>query len=179
MALRRRLLTSGIVLLAVALPAAFAAPADSNPASSATPRPYRLGPKAKQKASEGGPEVENVRKALEALTPEQRLKFKDNFIRWINLSPDEKRNLREREESRKKRMVEETETAIRESGLTLDPGQRAKFAKRYAEERRKIEERLRQEVEEKRRPLVAKTIEQLRAEFAASAAVAATPVPAR
>jgi hypothetical protein len=145
----------------------------------ASPRPFKLGPKAKQQATKAGPEVENVYRALEALTPEQQKNFKENFIRWINLSPDQKRAMREREENRKRKMVEETQAALQETGLTLDPAQRAKFSKRYAEERRKIEEKLRKESEEKRKPLVAAVITQLRSEFAGSTAVAATPVPGR
>ena len=173
MAFRRRyLLVSGFLFTALL------AHAEEKPAPpAASPHPNRA--KAKEQASPAGPEVENVRKALEALTPEQRLNFRDNFIRWMNLSPDEKRTLREREEGRKKRIAEETEAAIRESGLTLDPAQRAKFAKRYAEERRRIEEKLRKEMENQRKPLLQDLIAQLRVEFSGTAPVAATPAPAR
>ena len=41
------------------------------------------------------PEFENVLKALEALSPEQRKRFRENFLRWSNLPPNEKRALRE------------------------------------------------------------------------------------
>lgn len=144
-----------------------------------SPRPFRLGPKQKQEATKAGPEVENVYKALEALTPEQQRKFKENFARWINLSPDQKRTMREREENRKKKMVEETQAAIAATGLTLDGPQRARFSKRYAEERRRIEEKLRKETEEKRRPLVADVIARLKTEFSSGGQVATTPPPAR
>ena len=40
------------------------------------------------------PEFENVRKALDALTPEQRKRFQENFVRWSNLSSEEKKALR-------------------------------------------------------------------------------------
>ena len=151
------------------------APKDRDPAAGA--RPFKLGPKQQKEATKAGPEVQNVYKALEALTPEQQARFKENFVRWMNLSPDEKRAAREREETRKKKMAEETESVIRDSGLNLEPPQRAKFAKRYAEERRKLEERLRQEMEEKRKPLVAEIVARLRTEFSGSAQVAATPPP--
>jgi hypothetical protein len=140
-----------------------------------SPRPFRLGPKQKQEATKAGPEVENVYKALEALTPEQQKKFKENFIRWMNLTPDEKRLMRERDENRKRHMAEETQAAIAQSGLTLEGPQRSKFVKRYAEERRKIEEKLKKETEERRKPMVAEVINQLRTEFATPTAVAATP----
>jgi len=114
-----------------------------------------------------GPAFENVRKALEALTPEQRKRFQENLVRWANLPPEEKKALREREEVRKQVIEEETNTALQESGLQLDPERREQFMKRYAEGRRLIEEQLRKEMGEKRRPLVRELINRLRSEFAA------------
>ena len=114
------------------------------------------------------PAFENVRKALEALTPEQRQRFQENFLRWSNLSPEEKKALREREEVRRKFMEDEVQAAIQESGLQLDGDRREQFVKRYSEERRTIEEQLRKEMAEKRRPLVQALIVRLKAEFAAA-----------
>lgn len=111
------------------------------------------------------PEFENVRRALDALTPEQRKRFQENFWRWANLSPEEKKALRDREEMRKKVMRQEVEAALKESGLQLDAGQREQFVKRYVEERRKIEEQLRKETNEKRKPLVRDLVGRLKAEF--------------
>ncbi len=113
------------------------------------------------------PEFENVRKALEALTPEQRKRFQENFLRWANLPPEKKEALREREDFRRKRMAEDIDAAIREAGLDLDKERRELFVKRYGEERRKIEEQLRKEWEEKRKPLLAEIIARLKTEFAA------------
>ncbi len=111
------------------------------------------------------PEFENVRKALEALTPEQRKRFRDNFLRWSNLSPEERDALRKREDVRRQRMVEDVQHAIEQSGLQLDPARREQFTRRYAEERRKLEERLRKETEEKRGPEVQQIIARLKQEF--------------
>jgi hypothetical protein len=119
------------------------------------------------------PEFENMRRTLEALTPEQRQKFKENLIRWMELSPEEKQALRKLEETRKEHMVQETERAIKESGLSLSSAQHERFVQRYAEERRKIELKLRVQMEELRKPMVKEVIRQLREEFTA---VAATPV---
>lgn len=113
------------------------------------------------------PEFENVRRALDALTPEQRKRFQENFVRWTNLSPEEKKALRDRDEVRKKLMQQELDAAVHESGLTLDGPRRAEFVKRYAEERRKIEEQLRKETNEKRKPLVKEMLGRLKAEFSA------------
>ena len=128
-------------------------------------------PHPQKRSGRGGkmsPEFENVRKAIEALTPEQRKRFQDNFRRWANLSPEQKKALRDRDESRRKRMAEEIEVAIKESGLELDKERRDLFARRYSEERRKIEEQLRREMEEKRKPLVQDLIARLKSEFTAA-----------
>jgi hypothetical protein len=123
------------------------------------------------------PAFENVRKALDALTPEQRKRFQENFMRWSNLSPEEKKALREREEVRKKFMEEEVQAAIQESGLQLDADRREQFVKRYSEERRTIEEQLHKEMAEKRRPLVHELVTRLKAEFAAEGAPATSGAP--
>jgi len=121
-----------------------------------------------------GPAFENSRRALEGLTPEQRKRFQENFQRWANLSPEEKKALREREAVRKKFMEQELDAAIQESGLQFDPERREQFVKRYTEERRLIEEQLHKEMTEKRRPLVRAMIARLKAEFSAQG----TPVTA-
>jgi hypothetical protein len=72
-------------------------------------------------------------------------------------------------------MLEEIDVAIKETGLNLDKERRTQFAKRYAEERRKLEEQLRRETEEKRRPLVKEIVGRLKTEFSAPGADAAAP----
>jgi hypothetical protein len=120
------------------------------------------------------PAFDDVRKALDALTPQQRKRFQENFMRWSNLAPEEKKALRDREEARKKLVAQEIDTALKDSGMELDPERRELFAKRYGEERRKIEEQLRKEAAEKRRPLVRDMVARLKEEFATPA----TPLPA-
>jgi hypothetical protein len=115
------------------------------------------------------PSFENVRKALEALTPEQRKRFQENFWRWSNLTAEEKKALADREAVRKRKIAEDIDAAIKETGLDLDPARRELFTKRYGEERRKIEEQLRKEMEEKRKPLVKEIVAKLKAEFSAGA----------
>jgi hypothetical protein len=125
-----------------------------------------------------GPAYENVRKALEALTPEQRKKFQENMIRWMNLSPEEKKALRDREEVRKKFMEQEINTAVQESGLQLEGERREMFAKRYSEGRRAIEEQLRKEMSEKRKPLVHELVSRLRTEFSTESVAPSNATPA-
>jgi hypothetical protein len=129
----------------------------------------------KERDGTPSPEFENVRKALDALTPEQRKRFQENFWRWANLSPEEKKALRDREEVRKKFMEQDVQAAIQEAGLQLDGERRAQFIQRYGEERRKIEEQLRKETMEKRRPLVKEMIARLKSEFSGGAPAPSEP----
>ena len=113
------------------------------------------------------PEFGNVRRALEALTPEQRQRFVENLKRWSNLPPEEKKALADRDGFRRKKMTEDIDAAIGNAGLALEGERRALFAKRYVDERRKLEEQLRKELEEKRQPLLKELTARLKAEFSA------------
>jgi hypothetical protein len=164
-----------LICTAVALASSVARGADPAPATpAATPpeSPRRmpgawLGERRRQ-AFDGtpSPEMQNARKALEALTPAQRKRFQENFLRWADLTPEEKKALLDREQLRKKIMETEVAAAIQESGLALEGDRREEFIKRYSEERRKIEEQLRREINEKRKPLVRDLIGRLQTEFA-------------
>jgi len=168
---------AGKVRLGIAAALALAATVGTTLGQTATPAPAT--PKKEGKGAwlagqpvEGpkGPAYENVRKALDALTPEQRKRFQENFMRWANLSPEEKKALRDREEMRKKVIEQESEAAVQESGLQLDGERREQFIKRYGEGRRLIEEQLRKEMNEKRKPMVHELIGRLRGEFASDIA---------
>lgn len=156
--------------LVAGLPSTWAQPPPEPPAQ---PPPRRLGwfggPRGEMRRPEGGsPEgekFENVRRALDALTPDQRKRFQENFLRWSNLSPEEKKSLADREIFRRKKIAEDIDAALREAGLELDPGRRELFARRYGDERHKIEEQLRKELDDKRRPLLKEVIARLKAEF--------------
>lgn len=112
--------------------------------------------------------MENVRRAVEALSPEQRKRFGENLMRWSNLSPEEKNALRAREAVRQKYIEQEVSAAIAATGLRLEGERRAQFVRRYAEERRKIEEQLRHEMTERRKPMVRELVGRLKAEFSDS-----------
>jgi hypothetical protein len=146
------------------------APAPAAPPASATPpAPAEERPKKAPKLAKAveNPVFDDVRKALDALTPQQRKRFQENFIRWSNLSPEEKKALRDKEELRRTLVAQEVDAALKDSGMDLDPERREQFARRYAEERRKIEEQLRKESAEKRKPLVREMVARLKQEFAA------------
>ena len=178
----RRLLSTCVPLLA-ALPATWAQTPPEPPSSPAPKRPgWFGGPRGELRRPEGGgpdaEKFENVRKAIEALTPEQRKRFQENFLRWSNLPPEEKKALADREIVRRKRIAEDIDAALKEAGLELDPERRELFARRYGEERRKIEESLHKELDDRRRPLLKEMIARLKAEFSSTAPAAPKPAEA-
>jgi hypothetical protein len=56
--------------------------------------------------------------------------------------PEERNVLRQRENLRRETIRRETEAALRDSGLRLNPQERAQFESRYIQERRKVEQTL-------------------------------------
>jgi hypothetical protein len=127
----------------------------------------------------GSPELEKTREAFKQMSPEERQQWMDNFRRWQNLSPDEKKSLSDRQESFRRRMREDIENAVKATGLAFDEEQTKQFAQRYTEERHKMEDELRKQMEEIRRPKVKELVEKLKQEFASQAPASAPsePVP--
>lgn len=162
-----------LVLLAFVAGHSFGQSATPAPTSSPAPeaagkRPL-LAPGLRRPGSEGmSAEFADVRKAIAALTPEQRQRFADNFKRWASLPPEERNVLVDREALRRKKMAEDIDTALNQAGLQLSGERRAQFARRYGDERRKIEEQLRTEMDEKRQPLLKDIISKLKGEFSGS-----------
>jgi len=64
---------------------------------------------------------------LLALPPEARQNFRRNAERWMRMSPEERNIMRQRENLRRETIKRETETALGESGLHLNPQERAQF----------------------------------------------------
>ncbi len=81
------------------------------------------------------------------------------------MSPEERKILRERENLRRERINRETEAALHDSGLRLDQEKRAMFESRYMQERRKMEQLLRQQIETERQQQLPALIQQLKKEF--------------
>jgi hypothetical protein len=73
--------------------------------------------------------------------------------------------MRQREALRREQIRRETETALRDSGLMLDPERRNLFESRYIQERRKIEQSLRHQIEVERQQQLPSLIQQLKKEF--------------
>lgn len=99
------------------------------------------------------------------MRPEERQRFRSNAERWLQMPAEEQRMLREREEMRRERARREAEAALRQSGLELEAERRAQYEKRYLQERRRIEQSLREELEQKRQRELAPVVERLKKEF--------------
>lgn len=132
------------------------------PSASPSPSEAPAGPGKPPRNKIDGP---MARKIFESLPPDQQEKLRDNYQRWQQMSPEERKELREREQQRRQKMLKEIDEAIKQSGLQLDEQTRAAYAARYAEERRAIEEKVQREMEEKRRPLIQDLINRLKKEF--------------
>ena len=100
-----------------------------------------------------------------AMPPEARQNFRRNAERWMHMSPAERNVMRQRENLRRETIKRETEAAVRQSGLNLNPQERAQFESRYIQERRKVEQTLRQQIEAERQKELPALIQQLKKEF--------------
>jgi hypothetical protein len=116
-------------------------------------------------ASHGPPSAQSIRERWLALPPEARQNFQRNAERWMRMSPEERSVMRQREHLRRETIKRETEAALNQSGLRLNPQERAQFESRYMQERRKVEQTLRQQIEAERQKELPALIQQLKKEF--------------
>ena len=116
-----------------------------------------------QKTDGCGPEF--WKKHLDQLSPEQKERFKEKIEKWKALPPEEREMLLNRDQMRRERIRLEVEEVLKNSGLKLDKDRQEMFMLRYTQERHKIEEQLRRELEEKRRPLLKELTDRLTTEF--------------
>ena len=130
----------------------------SSPASTAAPQPSAS-------TSTSASRFELLRKAFEQLSAEQQERILQNFHRWQDLSQDEKEVLRQRERVQRQKLEASLNEAYQKSGLQLNDEQRAQFHKRYLQERRRLEEQLVHDMQEKRQAGNAAIIEMLKKEF--------------
>jgi hypothetical protein len=106
-----------------------------------------------------------MRERWNAMPPAARQNFQRNAERWLRMSPAERNVMRQRENLRRETIRRETEAAVRDSGLHLNPQERAQFESRYMQERRKVEQALRQQIETERQQQLPALIQQLKKEF--------------
>jgi hypothetical protein len=115
----------------------------------------------------GAVDADKAKEAFRNMGPEERERWLRRFRDWADLPPEKKKSLADRQEFFRRKMREDIEAAQKELGLELSDDQKKVFAQRYFDERRKIEEDLRREMEEGRKPRVKALVEKLRQEFAA------------
>ena len=83
----------------------------------------------------------------------------------MQMTPEQRNLMRQRENTRRQIITREADAAVRDSGLQLNPQERAKFQSRYVQERRKVEQSLRQQIEAERQKEIPALIQQLKKEF--------------
>lgn len=83
----------------------------------------------------------------------------------MQMTPEQRNLMRQRENMRRQIITRDADAAVRDSGLQLNPQERARFESRYIQERRKVEQSLRQQIETERQKEIPALIQQLRKEF--------------
>lgn len=116
-------------------------------------------------AQKFNPSAEALKNYFDRLSPDEKSRFAEKFEKWKSLPVEEREALMLHEKLRRERMQHEIAEVIKNSGLQLDKDRQEVFALRYTQERRKIEEQLRKELEEKRRPLLKDMTDRLITEF--------------
>ena len=156
-----------LILLGFTVTAAQSQVASASPSSSATPV-------ASSTPSTSSARFELLRKAFDQLSPEQQERILQNLRRWQDLSTDEREVLRQRERVQKQKQEASINEAYVKSGLQLNEEQRSMFRRRYLQERRRLEEQLVREIQEKRQIGNAAIIDSLKKEFTVGRASAPT-----
>jgi hypothetical protein len=133
--------------------------------ASSSPTSSSSAPQTTPSVSTSASRFELLRKAFEQLSTEQQERILQNLHRWQDLSQDEKEVLRQRERVQRQKLETSITEAYQKSGLQLNDEQRAQFRKRYLQERRRLEEQLVHDLQEKRQVGNAAIIETLRKEF--------------
>jgi hypothetical protein len=113
----------------------------------------------------GPPVGQSVKERWLAMPPDARQNFRRNAELWMQMSPEQRSLMRQRETMRRQVITREADAAVRNSGLQLTPQQRAQFESRYIQERRKVEQTLRQQIEAERQKEIPALIRELKKEF--------------
>jgi hypothetical protein len=159
---------ASLILFYFAVAESHAQVASSSPTSSGVPQ-------ASPSVSSSPTRFELLRRAFDQLSPEQQEKVLLNLLRWQDLSQDEREVLRQRERVQRQKQEASINEAYQKSGLQLNEEQRALFRKRYVQERRRLEEQLVRENQEKRQAGITAIVDALKKEFPSSKP-AASPV---
>lgn len=173
MARRRSLLTllSGIFVGGIAA-VSIAQQPPSEPVSGDKPKPVETPKRFFHRGGPGpgpGSDADAMRERamheLQKLSPEKRADLWKAVWAVINLPPEKRQSLLGMEDERRKFAREEIDRAMAESGFQFDEEKKQLFVRRYFEERRTIEEKLRKESDERRRQLIGEMRAKLKQEF--------------
>jgi hypothetical protein len=113
----------------------------------------------------GAPSGQSIKERWLAMPPDARQNFRRNADLWMQMTPEQRNLMRQRENMRRQIITREADAAVRDSGLQLNPQERARFESRYIQERRKVEQSLRQQIQTERQKEIPALIQQLRKEF--------------
>jgi hypothetical protein len=127
---------------------------------------------------QGAPSRQSVRERLLAMPPDARQNFQRNAQLWMQMTPEQRNLMRQRENMRRQIITREADAAVRDSGLQLNSQERARFESRYIQERQKVERSLRQQIERERQKEIPALIQQLRKEFQIDGPGKSPPKPA-
>jgi len=163
---------AALILLGFTVTAAESQVASASPSSSAAPAASPTASASSPSTSSG--RFELLRKAFDQLSAEQQERVLQNLHRWQDLSTDEREVLRQRERVQKQKQEASINEAYLKSGLQLSEEQRSLFRKRYLQERRRLEEQLLREIQEKRQIGNTAIIDSLKKEFTAAKTSAPT-----
>src|ERR1700729_3194596 len=142
------LILAGFVVVESQAQVASSSPTSSSQTSS--PPAPTAPPQYASSGSTSAGRFELLRKAFDQLSAEQQERTLQNFHRWQDLSQDEREVLRQRERVQRQKQEASINEAYQKSGLQLGDEQRAQFRKRYLQERRRLEEQLAHDIQEKR-----------------------------
>ncbi len=121
----------------------------------------------RKRGGDDGDEVpKKFRERFKNLSSEGQERFRQNWSRWRGMDPKEREKLMDRGLQERKRCEEVIDAALRESDLELTSDEREVFTLRYRQERRKVEEGLRDEVAKMREERLEEMLERLKQEFA-------------
>lgn len=120
----------------------------------------------------------HIREKLEKMAPQEREKFLQNMRRWEQMGKDDRDRIKEVGRQEFKRMREEMDKLANAFGLAPDSDARKQFESRYREERRKVEQKVVEQLKSIRKPLMDEMHDHLRKEFSPAAVAPATsPAP--
>src|SRR6266496_1337570 len=114
---------------------------------------------------QGAPSGQSIKERWLAMPPDARQNFRRNADLWMQMTPEQRNVMRQRENVRRQIITRDADAAVRDSGLQLNPQERARFESRYIQERRKVEQSLRQQIQTERQKEIPSLIQQLRKEF--------------